>query len=110
MALGGGAADVVNDELIARLLQIGGHAGAHCAEPDKSDFHNVLLSKRPLPCPSPREGGEGTRLKGRFKIVDECTRTTPCSPSPRVRGEGRGEGLSLSCLPFRENILRDLRR
>src|SRR5207248_2168695 len=39
MALGGGPPDVMDDDLVARLLQIGRHAGAHRAEPDKTDFH-----------------------------------------------------------------------
>ena len=37
--LGGGPADVVDDELVAGLLQVGRHAGAHRAEPDETDFH-----------------------------------------------------------------------
>jgi hypothetical protein len=44
VALGGGAPDVVDDELVPGLLQIGRHAGAHRAEPDKTDFHVSRLT------------------------------------------------------------------
>ena len=40
--LGRGAAQIVHDKLVPGLLQIGRHALAHHAEPDKSDAHLPL--------------------------------------------------------------------
>lgn len=37
------SADVMNDQLVTDLLQIGRHAIAHGAEPDKTDLHRYLL-------------------------------------------------------------------
>jgi hypothetical protein len=39
MRLGGGAADVIDDEAMARLLQVRRHAGAHGAQADESELH-----------------------------------------------------------------------
>ena len=44
--LGRGAVEIVDDELVAGLLQIGRHALAHHAEPDETDAH---LDPPPLP-------------------------------------------------------------
>src|ERR1700735_2059036 len=44
IGLGRRAADVVDDELVPGLLQIGRHALAHHAEPDKTDLHVPLHS------------------------------------------------------------------
>jgi hypothetical protein len=43
MALGRDPADVVDDELVTRLLQIRRHAGTHRAQPDETDLHGILL-------------------------------------------------------------------
>ena len=43
--LGGILADVVHDQLVAGLLQIGRHVTAHGAEPDESDLHDLASSK-----------------------------------------------------------------
>src|SRR5205085_791279 len=40
--LGRNAAQIVHDKLVPGLLQIGRHAFAHHAEPDKSDAHLLL--------------------------------------------------------------------
>ena len=42
VAVGRGASRVVNDDLVLGLLQVGGEARAHDAEPDESDFHLML--------------------------------------------------------------------
>ena len=41
------ALHVVHDELVAGLLQIGGHARTHGAEPDEPDLHDVLPAFAP---------------------------------------------------------------
>src|SRR5665213_3563209 len=46
------AADVVDDQLIAGLLQVRRHAGAHRAEPDETDLHCILLQSI-VTAPSP---------------------------------------------------------
>ena len=44
--------EVIDDELVAGLLQIGRHALAHHAEPDKTDLHDGPLSSPASRCPS----------------------------------------------------------
>jgi hypothetical protein len=39
MRSGGILPQIVDDELVACVLKIGRHAGAHGTEPDKSDLH-----------------------------------------------------------------------
>ena len=58
--LGRGAVEVVDDELVAGLLQIGRHALAHHAEPDETDAH---LSLRGADRPK-SFGGECGRIGG----------------------------------------------
>ena len=46
---GGIFPQVVDDQLVAGLLKVGRHAGAHGAEPDKTDLHGYLpRSSRPV--------------------------------------------------------------
>ena len=43
MRAGGLAVQVVHHELVAGLLQVGRHMGAHGAQPDESDLHGAAV-------------------------------------------------------------------
>src|SRR5258708_13096800 len=46
----------------------------------------------PSPCPFPRKRGEGARLLQRARPSRNKAGNCRCSPSPRLREEGWGEG------------------
>src|SRR5438876_8647255 len=48
MRCSGISPQIVDDQLVAGLLEVGRHAGAHGAEPDKTDLHGC----HPRPCRS----------------------------------------------------------
>ncbi len=79
MALGRGAADVVDDKLVTGLLQIRRHAGTHRAEPDETDLH-VSLLRDPHLSLSRATPGTGHRLSRHPAAVRGAT------GSARVRG------------------------
>ena len=90
MALGRGAADVVDDELVPRLLQVRRHAGTHRAEPDETDLH-VISPRVPHLSLSPH-AGEGTRLARARLDIDVFRHAARPGSLSRVRGEGGVRG------------------
>src|SRR5437763_9222095 len=89
MALGGGAPDIVDDELVSCLLQIGRHAGTHRAEPDKTDFHLNSPSLRNSPPPAVRERGF-CGLALREHVLSDLRRRHRCRPA-RIESEMRDD-------------------
>src|SRR5207253_11475820 len=89
----GGAADVVDDELVSRPLQVGRHAGTHRAKPDETDFH----VNSPELNPSPANVGEGAERSEAGERVGRpkdphppsAARWAPPSPAmPAMRERG----------------------
>src|SRR5207248_2034609 len=111
MALGGGAPDVVDDEFVSRLLQIGRHAGAHRAEPDKTDFH----LRTPL-LPLTRRAAHGAHYlpSGATVLGLDAASALPlpaCGERVGVRGYSTAMLQDRAArLPRREDVLGDLRR
>src|SRR5713226_9029632 len=76
--LGGLRADVVHDQLVTALLDVGRHAGAHGAEPDESDLHGsrLALTLRTVACRrcgARRRRGSGP--PGWWAAAPRCRRT-----------------------------------
>ena len=87
---GGILPQVVDDELVAGLLQIGRHAGAHGAEPDKSDLHvSSPLTAVPLPACG--------RSAKRDPVV-------VCARPERSGRRSRGDDTRLAQLPARKAL------